>query len=231
MPLQCLPQSRWHPRLSESQISSFPTVGVTWASWGKRRSDASSPREPPAPALTTKGVPLLARREALAFPLLFFSLASLLSSASNPLSLPKCIVPPAPNSLQAVCLQLCFQRGCLLVFTGLFLRCSFTLKQFLLTEKGSFQMYHPASVISSSRLGRFARQRSCLSPLRAHGPQAVPLCNACRLDKAFLGTLMGLGVVFVLAPEFCLSSFVWALLFKDSLKYIHNVLEVGCPCC
>ena len=141
--------------------------------------------------------------------------------------------PPAPNSLQAVCLQLCFQRGCLLVFTGLFLHCSLlnTLKQFLLTEKGSFQMYHPASVISSSRLGRFARQRSCLSPLHAHGPQAVPLCNACRLDKAFLGTLMGLGVVFVLAPEFRLSSFVWALLFKDSLKYIHNVLEVGCPCC
>ena len=86
-----------HPRLSESQISSFPTVGVTWASWGKRRSDTSSPREPPAPALTTKGVPFLPRREALAFPLLFFSLASLLSSTSNPLSLPKCIVPLPPT--------------------------------------------------------------------------------------------------------------------------------------
>lgn len=57
----------------------------------------------------------------------------------------------------------------------------------------------------------------------------LKVCNAYKLDKAFLETLMDLRLVFVLAPEFCLSSFVWALLFEDSLKYIHNVVEVGCP--
>ena len=101
--LRYLPESRWHPCLLESQINLFLTVSVTWACWGKLRSDVLSPREPPAFAFIIRSVPLLSKRGSC-LPFVIFQFRAIFSP--TPFLLTKYIVPsPAVADLPSGCLS------------------------------------------------------------------------------------------------------------------------------